>query len=75
MGGEKDRACCTAQQKAARALHRTAPDTTAVLSGSAAAQLIDEPGNGCIQIKQYRNSAAIPASFGGQGMAIRACGR
>jgi hypothetical protein len=28
-GGKPDSACCTAQQKAARALHRTAPDTTA----------------------------------------------
>jgi hypothetical protein len=28
-GGETDSAYCTAQQKAARALHRTAPDTTA----------------------------------------------
>jgi len=63
-GGETDRACCTAQQKAARALHRTAPDTTAVLFGSAAVQSIDEPGNGCIQIKQYRHPAAIPALFG-----------
>jgi hypothetical protein len=66
-GGETDRACCTAQQKAARALHRTAPDTTAVLFGSAAVQSIDEPGNGCIQIKQYRHPATIPALFGGQG--------
>jgi hypothetical protein len=60
MGGETDHACCTAQQKAARALHRTASDTTAVLSGSAAVQLIDEPGNGCIQIKQYRKSSSDP---------------
>jgi lactoylglutathione lyase len=38
-----------AQQKAARALHRTAPDTTAALSGSAAVQSIDEAGNSCIE--------------------------
>jgi hypothetical protein len=36
------------------------------LSGSAAVQSIDEAGNGCIQIKQYWNPAAIPALFSGQ---------
>jgi hypothetical protein len=29
LKGADEKACCTAQQKAARALHRTAPDATA----------------------------------------------
>src|SRR5258708_8493321 len=50
--------------KAARALHRTAPNTTADLRGSADVPSIDEAGNGCIPTQQYWKAKAIRARQG-----------
>jgi hypothetical protein len=75
MGGETDRACCTAQQKAARALHRTASDTTAVCpvpplpNQSIKLEMVASKSNN-IGIQQRSRPCSA-----GKGMAIRACGR
>jgi hypothetical protein len=61
---KRTRLYCTAQQKAARALHRTTPDTTADCAVPPFSS-IREGGNGCIRrnnIRQQWRSRAVSAS-------------
>jgi len=74
-GGET---CCTAQQKAARALHRTAPDTTADCAvpplhhQSTRRQMVASKCNNIGSWAALRRSGAFRAR---QGMASGECAR
>jgi hypothetical protein len=60
-----DGACCTAQQKAARALHRTAPDTTA---DCAVPPLFDQSTKPEMVASKSNNIGIPRRSLSGQGI-------